>query len=117
MLDRQIHVLDDLFLARHNVQKFVGDSFWVAVQNAYPFELFYFAKLRQQLGQHRLAVQVCTVARGILSYNVHLSYPVADKAFGFLDKLVHGNAAETSAYVRYRAVGTAVVTALGDLKV
>ena len=70
MLNRDIEIFYNLGLIFYGLNKLVGYTLGVAVQKANPLESVDFAKLIQKLTKHRFAVQVLTIAGGILCNNV-----------------------------------------------
>ena len=66
MLDRNVHVVDELRLGRERVQQLVRDHIGVEVVHADPVEALNAAQLVQQEGKARRAVQVRAVAARVL---------------------------------------------------
>ena len=75
------------------------------------------AQLPQQLRELPLAVEIETVAAGILRDDDQLLDAVGRKLLRLLDELLDRAAAQLAAQLRDDAVGTVVVAALGDLQI
>ena len=117
VLQRQVDVFDDLFLFGDRVEQLVGDRVRVAVQHADPVQLLDSAQAAQQLCERIFAVQVEPVARRILRDEDQLLRAVFNERARLLLDALHRAAAVAAADQRDRAVGAAVVAALGDLEV
>ena len=117
VLQGQIDVFDDLVLACHHVDQLVRHAVGIAVENADPAEAVDFAQLLEQLRELRRAVQILSVAGGVLSDDVELFHALRGKLTRFLEYILHRAAAEPAADQRNRAVGAAIVAALRDLEI
>ena len=117
MLDRNVHVVDELRLGRERVQQLVRDHIGVEVVHADPVEALNAAQLVQQEGKARRAVQVRAVAARVLRDDDQLLDAGLRKAAGLLQDVLHGAAAVAPAQMGDDAEGAEIVAALGDLDV
>ena len=112
VLHRDIEIFHYLILTLHAVDKLVCDALGIAVQQAYPLQPVYLAKLVQQLRQRKLSVKVKTVACRILCNDDQLLNSVSGEQLSLIDDILHRAASEMTAYIGNSAVGTAVVAAV-----
>ena len=117
MLDRQIDILADTRIFADCLNKLIGDLVGIAVEHSYPRDRGLLGDAVQKLSQLVLAVEIETVARGVLSDDTQLLDAESFKGLCLLDKLFHRTRTEFSAYVRNSTVGAAVVAPLGDLQI
>ena len=117
VLQGQIDVFQNLRLIGHHIQQFVGDGIGIAVQQAHPAELFNLAQPAQQLRQLQFAVQVQTIAAGVLGNDNELFCAVVHQLLGLFHNALHGTAAVAAADEGNGAVGAAVVAALRDFQI
>ena len=75
------------------------------------------AQLPQQLCQLVLAIQVRAIAGDVLSNDQQLLHPGGGQLGGLIQQFVHGTAAVLAPQGGNDAVGTVVVTALGDAQI
>ena len=118
MLKRQVEVGRDLRKAGDGVEQPVVGGVGVAVEHAHPVDAVDGADGLEQLGQQVVAVaEVAAVARGVLRDERQLRDAIFCKAAAFGDDVVERARRIAAADQRDRAVGAAVVAAVGNLDV
>ena len=117
MLDGQIHVLANAVVVADLRDQLVGDLVGIEIEQSDPRDRGLLADGADQLGEHVLAVEVQTVARGVLRDEVQLLDADRLQLLGLADDVLDGAGAHFAADEGNGAVGATVVTALGDLQV
>lgn len=117
MLQRQVDIFDHLRLPCHDLQQRIGHTVRVAIQHTNPVEAVDFTQLGQQLIQRILAVQVLSIAGGVLCDQIQLLDTACCQSSGFLEDVLHPAGAESAANQRDGTEAASIVAALCNLQI
>ena len=117
MLQRQVDIFDHLRLSCHDLQQRIGHTIRVAIQHTNPVKTVDFTQLGQQFIQGILAVQVLSIAGGILCDQIQLLDTACCQSSGFLEDVLHLAGAESAANQRDGTEAASVVAALCNLQI
>ena len=117
MLDGNIQIFDDLRLVCQNVDQLLRHFIGIEIMYPDPDQPVDFAEPAQQLRKLPLAVEIETVAAGILRDDDQLLDAVGRKLLRFLYQIFHRAAAELAAQLRNDAVRAVVIAALGNFQI
>ena len=117
MLNWDIHILNESRVVCELLDELVGDLVGVAIKQTDPGNRRCLCDSADKLGKRVLAVEVESVARGILGDEVKLLDAHSLKVLRLLHDILDGARAKSAADHRNRAIGALVVTALCNLEV
>ena len=117
MLNGDVQIFDDLRLRGNHVNQFIVNFVRVDVVHPNPVQAVNLAQLPQQLGKQPLVLrEIRAVAAGVLGHHHQFLHAAVRQQPGLVEDVVQLTAAVPTPQVGNDAVGTAVVTALGDFQ-
>ena len=117
VLQRDVEVVADFRVGRHDVEQFIADAFGVTVQEADPFDALDFGYSGQEFGQFVLFVEVAAVERGVLGDEDHFFDALCRQGLRLVHDVLDGPGAEPAADLGDGAERAVVGAAVADLEV
>ena len=117
MLDGDVHVFYETGVITKLCDKLVGNLIGIAIEQTNPRDFGRRTNFTHELGKRILAVDVKTVAAGILGDKVKLLHADTLKLLCLVDDVLNCTGAEAAADERNCTVGAKVVAALRYLKI
>ena len=117
MLDGYVQIFYYLGIGCDLVDKLIVELIGIGVMQAYPFNAVDLAYPAAKLCKAAFSVKIRAVARYILRDDDDLLHAVSCEVARFLNNVFHLSRAVSAAYVRNRAEGAEVITALGDAQI
>ena len=117
VLQRDVEVVADFRVGRHDVEQFIADAFGVTVEEADPFDALDFGYSGQEFGQFVLFVEVAAVERGVLRDEDHFFDALCRQGLRLVHDVLDGPGTELAADLGDGAEGAIVGAAVADLEV